>query len=118
MSEATPDARKCVPTGHPGVYKKGNRYVVRWRHRGRQRERSFRTLTEARRFKSQTAAGDTAPTSRESFLSYAERWLDGYTGRTSKGLAESTRASYADAVSRVVAPYFRKRSPSLKLDEV
>src|SRR5690348_2389297 len=59
------DARRLEPTGHPGIYRKQNRFVVVWRHRGRQRKRSFRTLTEARRFKAQTMAGETAPTSIE-----------------------------------------------------
>jgi integrase len=115
---AEPSSRRLEPTTYPGIYRKGNRYVVVWRHRGKQHKRSFRTLTEAKRHKAQTATGDTAPTSRESFVAYAERWMDGYTGRTSKGLAESTRASYADAVDRIIVPYFRRRHPSLRLDEL
>jgi integrase len=111
-------SRRLEPTNHKGIYRKGNRYAVRWRHRGKQRERSFRTLSEAKRFKAQTASGDTTPTSRESFRSYAERWLDGYAGRTSKGLADSTRASYADAVARVIVPYFKDRHGTLKLEEL
>ena len=35
--------RKRVPkmerTRHPGIYKRGGRYVVVWRHRGRQQDR-------------------------------------------------------------------------------
>ena len=75
-------------------------------------------MTEARRFKAQTAVGSTAPTSREPFVAFAERWLNGYRGRTSKGLAPSTRASYADVVARVIVPYFRRELPTLKLDEL
>lgn len=118
MAAEASDPRRLEPTGHAGVYRKQNRYVVVWRHRGRQRKRSFRTLTEARRFKAQTAVGGTAPTSREPFVAFAERWLDGYRGRTSKGLAPSTRASYADGVARVIVPYFRRELPTLKLDEL
>jgi len=66
----------------------------------------------------QTAVGGTAPTSREPFVAFAERWLDGYRGRTSKGLAPSTRARYADVVARVIVPYFRRELPTLKLDEL
>jgi hypothetical protein len=56
--------------GHPGIYRKGSRYLVQWRHKRRQRARSFRTLTEASRFKGQIVSGDTRPTSREPFRRY------------------------------------------------
>lgn len=118
MSEPSPEHRKMLPTKTPGVFAKGNRHVVVWRHRGRQRKRSFRTYTEAKNFKATTATGSTAPTSRQSFIGYASGWLATYTGRTSGGLAPSTRASYEDAVDRVIVPYFRQRQPSLKLDEL
>ena len=45
--------------GHPGIFRKGNRYQVRYRHHGRQRAKSFRTLTEAKRFKAKVDSGDT-----------------------------------------------------------
>lgn len=119
MAEATTsETGRMVKTNHPGIYRKGNRYVVVWKHRGKQQKRSFRTLTEAKRHKAQTAAGDTAPTSRERFVAYAERWLGAYAGRTSKGLTASTRAQYADAVERVLLPYFRSKHPTVKLDEL
>jgi len=114
VSEATPD-RRLKPTDIPGLYRKGNRYVVRWRHRGRQRERSFRTLTEAKTFKAQTVSGDAAPTSNQTLVTYAAGWLDAYTGRTSNGLRESTRASYRDVIDRVIVAYFKREAPTLKL---
>lgn len=118
MGAETTDARKLEATGHAGIYRKQNRFVVVWRHRGRQRKRSFRTLTEARRFKAQTAAGETAPTSRQRFVVYAAGWLDSYKGRTSNGLADSTRASYRDAIERLIVPYFEREQPAVKLDEL
>lgn len=118
MAEGSQDSQRMVATNHPGIYRRGSRYVVVWRHRGQQRKRSLRTLTEAKRFKAQTEAGDTAPTSREPFVSYARRWLDGYYGRTAKGLADSTRDAYADAVSRVIVPYFEKKHPRVRLDQL
>lgn len=111
------DDRKLERTKHPGIYRKGSRFVVIWRHRGRQHKRSFRTLSEARRFKGQTDAGGAAPTSRETLVSYAERWLAVYTGRTGKGLSARTRDSYRDAVERIIVPYLRAKAPSLRLDE-
>jgi integrase len=105
--DATPENRRMIPVkGHPGVYRKGGRYVVKWRHRGQQRKRSCRTLTEAKRVKGEIDAGATQPVSREPFRSYAARWLDTYTGRTAHGVSPSTQASYRDALQRVAIPYF------------
>lgn len=103
----TPEHRRWLPVkGHPGVYRKGSRILVRWRHHGRQKTRSFRTLTEAARFKAQTASGDTQATSRESFRRYAQQWVDAYTGRTASGDSASTRESYRDALTRLAIPFF------------
>ena len=41
---------------HPGIFKKGQRYLVTFRHKGRQKARSFRTLSEAVRFKGKVVA--------------------------------------------------------------
>jgi integrase len=112
MAEST--QRVPVP-GHPGIYKKGSRYVVRYRHHGKLHSKSFRTLSEAKRFKGKVDSGDTQPTSKESFQSYATRWLDEYSGRTVKGLSDSTRASYKDAIERVASPYF-KTTPLERID--
>jgi integrase len=103
----TPKHRRMIAVkGHPGVYRKGTRYLVRWRHHGHQKTRSFRTLTEAARFKAQTASGDTQATSRESFKRYATRWIDSYSGRTARGISDATRDSYRDAVTRLAIPFF------------
>lgn len=103
---------------HPGIYKRGTRYVVVYRVRGAQHKRAFRTLTEARRFKTKADTGEAVSSARRPFIAYAGSWLAGYSGRTSGGLRKSTRDSYADAIDRVIVPYFRKTAPTLKLDEV
>jgi integrase len=94
--------------GHPGIFRKGNRYQVRYRHHGTQRAKSLRTLSEAKRFKAKVDSGDTQPTSREPFKAYAGRWIDTYTGRTARGLSDSTRESYRDALDRLAIPFFKK----------
>ena len=110
----TPDATRLIRVaGHPGIFRKGSRYVVVWRHRGRQHKRSCRTLTEAQQIKAQA----NAPTSRQTLVTYASTWLDSYTG-LSNGLRDSTRESYRDAIERVIIPYFKRTAPTLKLDEV
>jgi len=103
MSETS---RALAVPNHPGVFQKGNRYQVRYRHHGKQKARSFRTLSEADRFKGKIDSGDTQPTSRESFHAYALRWIDSYTGRTARGLSDSTRESYRDALNRHAIPFF------------
>ena len=106
-SPATPEHRRltAVPS-HPGIYKKGDRYQVRYRHRGRQRARSCRTLTEAVRLKAKVDSGDTQPTSREAFNRYATKWVDAYAGRTANGVSSRTRESYRDAIERLAVPFF------------
>jgi integrase len=114
-----PQSTPLLPVdGHPGIYRKGARYIVVWRHRGRQHKRSFRTLTEASRHKAQTITGEAMPTSNVTVIDYAETWIDSYTGRTSKGLAPGTRDSYRDVIERVVVPYFAASAPRLKLRDL
>lgn len=112
-------SKPMVPVpNHPGIFTRGSRFVVAYRVRGAQRKRAFRTLTEARRFKGQTDAGEPVAASRQSLIGYAEGWLATYSGRTSGGLSKRTRDSYDDAIKRVIVPHFRKTAPSLKLDEI
>jgi integrase len=106
--------QKIAVAGHPGIFKKGQRYLVTFRHKGRQKARSFRTLSEAVRFKGQVVAGDTQPTSREPFRRYAARWIESYSGRTSGGVGNVTRDSYADAITRIAIPYFG----TTRMDEI
>ncbi|MGO9976816.1 MAG: tyrosine-type recombinase/integrase [Solirubrobacteraceae bacterium] len=102
----TPKHRRAIPVPkHPGIFRKGTRYQVRWRHNGRQRARSFRTLSEAARFKAATLSGDTQPTSREPFRNYARTWLESYAGRTARGVSDGTRDSYRDALERLAIPF-------------
>lgn len=106
--------RKVSVANHPGIFRKGDRYLVQWRHNGRQRARSFRTLSEATRFKAQTVAGDTQPTSREPFTRYAARWIETYRGRTGRGISDTTRETYADTLTRAAVPYFG----TARMDEI
>jgi integrase len=105
---------KMERTRHPGIYKRGGRYVVVWRHRGRQHKSFHRTLDEARQAKVRRLAGDSRPASRESFATYARKWLNSYQGRTARGLAERTRATYRRDIEHWVTPYFS----GVRLEEV
>src|SRR5919201_454463 len=74
------EGRHLVRTSVPGVYKRGNRYVVRYRDpRGKERKRFARTLAEARDLKATLTAdvkrGEYRALSRVSFAEYAPTWI-------------------------------------------
>lgn len=105
---------KLEKTRTPGIYKRGGRYVVVWRHRGKQHKSFHRTYDEAREAKGRREAGDRRPTSRESLEDYATSWLNTYRGRTSRGVSPRTLATYRRDLERWVIPHFR----GCRLDEV
>jgi integrase len=96
-------------TRHPGIYRRGNRYVVVWRHRGKQYKSFHATYAEAREAKGKRQAGDRRPASREPFEDHARRWLAAYAGRTSRGFSERTRALYLRDLEAHAFPFFAGR---------
>jgi integrase len=94
-------------TRHPGIYKRGSRYVVVWQHRGRQHKSFHRTVTEAREAQGlRRQPGGSRPATRERFEDYALSWLDSYAGRTGRGLAESTKRDYRRILMQQAIPFF------------
>src|SRR5437764_6925885 len=97
----TADARRLTPVkGNPGIFKRGNRYVVRFRGPdGRGRKRYARTLAEARDLKASLVTdvrrGDYRERSKVTVAQYGSEWIRAYAGRTSRGLRSETRKSYA-----------------------
>ncbi|HEX5527214.1 MAG TPA: site-specific integrase [Solirubrobacterales bacterium] len=91
-------------TKTPGVYKRGNRYVATWRHRGKQCKSFHRTYAEAREAKAQRAAGDKRPVSKIRFGTYFPDWIETYAGRTSRGFSESTRPEYRRPIEKHALP--------------
>lgn len=87
-------AAKLEKTRYPGIYKRGSRYVIMWKHRGKQHKESFRTLPEAREAKGKRDAGEKRPKSRIRFGEYFAEWIENYAGRTSRGFSETTRPEY------------------------
>jgi integrase len=107
QTQRTPDHRKLIAIeGHPGIFRRGGSCVVTWRHNGKLKKSSHRTLTEAKRAKAKRVAGDTTPPARQRFDTYARAWVKTYTGRTGRGVRSSTRASYTDAIARILIPHF------------
>src|SRR5438876_8575690 len=83
MQEGFSQDRRLVKTSTPGIYRRGSRYVVRFRDtQGRERKRSARTLAEARDLKATLTAdvkrGEYRALSRVTFAEYAPEWIDNY----------------------------------------
>lgn len=102
-------AAPMVKTKHPGIYKRGSRYVVTWRHRGVQHKESFRTLAEAREGQGERRKPENrAVASRQWFEDYATVWLDTFTGRTARGIASTSLADYRRSMETYAIPFFRR----------
>jgi integrase len=99
-----------VKTATPGVYKRGERYVVVFRDwQGKQRKCSARTLAEARKLKASKTTdverGEFVD-SRITFAEYAPSWIDRYKGRTKRGIKPETLADYRKTIERDALPFF------------
>ncbi|HUA12394.1 MAG TPA: site-specific integrase [Solirubrobacteraceae bacterium] len=110
-------APKLEKTKTPGVYRRGGRYVVRYRHRGKQHKRFARTYDEARTLKATLVAdmrrGEHRETSSVTFEDYAREWVETYTGRTNRGFRESTRVGYRRSIEQHAIPFFAARTATL-----
>jgi len=100
---------KLEKTKTPGIFKRGNRYVVVYRDPGgRQRKAFAKTLAEARGVKASLATdvrrGEYRELSRVTLGEYAAEWIVTYTGRTSRGVGEGTRDDYRGALDREIIP--------------
>ena len=116
------DRRPLVPVrNNPGIYRRGDRYVVVARVGGRDRKqvkRFARTLAEARDIQATLRAqsgGSQHRQGRTPFVEYAQAWALRYAGRTSKGLKPQTRKDYVSAVGR---DDFLEHFHGLRLNEV
>ena len=113
MSETktTGDSRKLVPVPkHPGIYRRGERYVVRLRVNGVQVQRSARTLKEARHIRASVTTdrdrGEYRALRRIRFAEYADTWLDSYAGRTARGVRPATVKDYRRTLDAYLTPRF------------
>lgn len=98
---------KMETTRHPGIYRRGSRYVVVWRHKGRQHKSVHRTLAEAREAQGQRRqTAERAPVSRQSFEDYAREWLTAYQGRTARGFTARSRDAYRRTLEQLAIPFF------------
>jgi integrase len=96
-------------TETPGVYRRGDKYVLVWRDAGRQRKTTFATLEDAVRVKAAQEQSERVPVVRNRFSDYATEWIETYRGRTRRGLARSTRGDYRRSLELYAIPYFARR---------
>jgi integrase len=105
------NTRKLEKTKEPGIYKRGNRYVVMYRDAsGRQHKRAAgATIAEAKNVKAQLRAdasrGEDTEVTREKFATYATRWIEHYAGRTARGVRDETRADYKRVLEADAIPF-------------
>lgn len=102
-------SRPLTRTSVPGVYRRGNAYVVVLRDdSGRQFKRFAETLAEARRLRAGLQAdidrGEIGETRRTTFAEYLEEWKHTYRGRSSRGLRQSTLDDYVRTLERDALP--------------
>ena len=114
-----PKSRKLIKTSTPGVYRRGNRYVVVFRDpTGRQHKQAARTLAEARELKASLTTdvnrGEYRTASKATFADHWSQWIDNYSGRTTRGFRESTRAEYRRDLEKEALPFFGR----MKLAEI
>jgi integrase len=100
-------APRLERTRTPGIYKRGDRYVVVWRHRGKQHKSFHRTMAEAREAKGERQAGERRPASRTGFEDYFREWIETFAGLTSRGFSETTRPEYRRPIEAHVLPRWR-----------
>ena len=102
---AQSDSRKLEKTKTPGVFKRGDSYIVRWKFRGQSHKQFFPTYAEAREFKRSLSGAGKRPTTAQTVADYYEGWIDSYRGRTARGLEATTRDEYRRSFALHVLPY-------------
>ncbi len=109
---STPKLEKVK--GHPGIYRRGSRYVVTFRDpQGRPRKRFVPNLKTAAALraalKTDISRGEFQARSQVTFADYAREWVNTYPGRTSKGIRDETRSDYAKRLEQDAIPLLGKR---------
>lgn len=106
-------AAKLEKTRTPGIYKRGSRYVVVYRVKGKQVWESCRTYDGARRAKSARTAdiarGEFQERSRVTLHEYSREWIVRYHGRGRRGFREHTRTDYERQLEQYALRFFSER---------
>ena len=104
-------------TNYPGVYKRpgkrGDTFVVIFRHNGQPKWESFSSLATARKAqaarKTDISRGEFQEQSNITFHEYAMAWIDRYQGRGRRGFRSATREDYRRQLKTYALRYFDSR---------
>jgi integrase len=103
-------------TSHPGVYRRGRRYVAVYRREGRQHKETVGSFAEARTVKvardAEERTGRLGPTLRD----HALRWVDGHAGLGHDTVGERTRREYRRLLTTFASRYFPPDSRLAEID--
>jgi hypothetical protein len=100
-------------TSHPGVYRRGSRWVAVYRIDGRQHKESARTFQEAREIKIRRAAQAACDAAGPTLHGYALEWVDQYAGRGANDVInDRTRREYRRLLIKYALAYATSRPTS------
>jgi integrase len=102
-------------TGHPGVYRRGTRFVAVYRRGGRQRKESAASFAEARALKLARDAEERAERAGPLLHEHALAWVGAYSGSGHDTVNEATRREYRRLLVTFALRYF---SVELRLAEL
>jgi integrase len=102
-------------TSHPGVYRRGRRYVVVYRRGGHQRKESAQTLADARALKIARDAEARSQRLGPTLHDYALTWVGIHGGLARDSIKEQTREEYRRLLSTFALRYF---STDIRLSEL
>lgn len=103
-------------TSHPGVYRRGSRYVVVYRRGGRQRKQAAASFAEARAIKLVREAEAQAEREGPTLHAYALAWVGAHRGLGHDTVSEATRSEYRRLLITFALRYFPAHTHLADLD--
>jgi integrase len=105
-----------APTGVPGIYQRGSRFVVVYRVEGRQRKQAADTLAEARAIKLQRDGESRTRRRGPTLHEFGLSWLDRYAGTGHDSVRTNTRREYRRLLVNYALTYFDREVRVRDLD--
>ena len=102
-------------TAHPGVYRRGGRFVAVYRRGGRQRKESAPSFAEARMLKRRREAEERAERAGQTLHEHALGWVESYAGSGRDTVSGHTRREYRRLFDTFALRYF---SAELRLGDL
>lgn len=112
---ATEVSAPLTRTAHPGVYRRGGRFVAVYRRGGRQRKESAPSFAAARALKRRREAEERAERAGLTLHEHALGWVESYAGSGRDTVSGHTRREYRRLLDTFALGYF---SPELRLGDL